>query len=1803
MKNLLVQDLFTLIKKQIDASQFRAEAKELRIFLTSFPSHILRRVFELVEDYVLKQQPDAQLIIKASKPSSTAWRKEGREQDFEFFTHKDWIDSEDEGLTHYRNLKCDENHDRLITLLSGVDMVLDVGGLADFLVISEDTVWSQSMESSFEGWVRMTFNEIGLDDFDLQARHASNLFFGLIYDDRPRDLVFLSEFLAELITKRDQFGGGNANEVLRYLYRSLPKWGIPPLIETSPSKSSSLLPKAMKFINYSGFAESSARKKSIMRLRKLQESVAEKSIDFALPETVKVPEKIKIEEFSSSEAYLDSVLTFVQTNSTAERLRLTYTDAAPILHFLNQKIVPPTGERPSKNTVITLRGPSQVAFLQAIWKTVSGKLDNSVWEETVAQLTAITIELREFKHNVSDSLGDGDEDGFDARELLRGLLGGLEEYLHFEIPNPSGAPDIQIALNGDWSEYGINYTRLKSGTPHLIFDVELHLQDGSRDFQTFRWLCPDVHEERTSFNFAKVVGRELKKLEFPNLPVFQLPTYAELFFAATLDEVNRLMLLGLGQGLDLRPALPESVLTIVRDQHPEIYQILRDCRSSYSRFIETYVTRGFYFALKHDGDRLIENFVQLLETIAQAGVIADSDIGYGITKSFLIVSDRLDVVQKHTPSAVAFGLSISVLEICYARATYLQVAFGTLLTQLLSGQNRDVGMAEFEQLVSLVEIKRPIVALLKDVNKNITTACNSFGLVHLLGERPMEVLTLSSLSMLEEDDLDEELGVMEMFAETPQAKALARVLNDYVTCFPHAADGLSLLVIDCDDIQAVIAAANMFLKNVTANRSTNSPSFKFSLELLSRSSNAFNIQRWLSSWQLLWDPRFGQARYSNCLVSVRFRHFSRTKEYESVLSSNDFDDKDIALLTNFIGPKDGGDEFQSCPKFQFDADLESYLKFPMGEFPRPVTEGLSDRWRRYTVVSNRRMRVATNHAELLARVKLPNLGDDQHVVITPVDFEPWINLVDLLHRKSNWVCCLDAHVDKFLITDKRDDSRIQKREVVGLATGLGAHGELNLTLSTETSSLADLRTALSKRMRNLFSSWSKDDADTAALGILSVADQVAGLSLVKAVGNSDYIRDFVAYSIVRKNLQVDDTSVCDILLPLDSYRHWLADDTGIPWTENRGQYPDLLHLRVSLTGAEFFIDAGVIECKLAEVSNVHIEKAKTQVKNGVVRLARTFLPRGLSEEGDRHNRRYWWGQLQRVIAAHMRLPIRQKNVALSALERLAEGRYDIRWTARVATFWTDMESSKAKPEIIDSLRNFSGALQFEESNSNVLLNLEIYHIAFGFNQVRDLCVQSLQQLPSVAGIELPYVRPAAEVEPHKDSASPFHNESSSEDLERALVIQTPNSTATFMLEQRKETVDRGTMIGGNVALETSSPSSISSPDASDGLPPPVVSPIPTASKGVPDRILLGLAGEREVFWEFGHAQLPNRHFLILGRSGTGKTYAIQALLMELAARGQNSLIIDYTDGFLPKRLEENFRDEVNPQSYVARSEPLPINPFRFQKAVLEDLGGQVVEDDPGDVAQRVVDVFDTGYNLGLQQRNALTQSIIEGITSSPNSFNMDDMLNILQNSELPGADTLAAKLSPFARRSYFGQESGMFWDDIFTDTKSSCHIVQLTHIPNDASRVLAEFILWDLFYYSRTNGSPRNPRPIVLDEVQNLSHHLESPLGKMLTEGRKFGLSLILATQTLSGLKKDEQNRLFQASHKLFFAPAETELKEYAQLLADNTNDIPLNEWKSRLRTLKKGEAWSLGPSLNGLELRTHPIKVKISALESRTKV
>src|SRR5699024_5484534 len=145
------------------------------------------------------------------------------------------------------------------------------------------------------------------------------------------------------------------------------------------------------------------------------------------------------------------------------------------------------------------------------------------------------------------------------------------------------------------------------------------------------------------------------------------------------------------------------------------------------------------------------------------------------------------------------------------------------------------------------------------------------------------------------------------------------------------------------------------------------------------------------------------------------------------------------------------------------------------------------------------------------------------------------------------------------------------------------------------------------------------------------------------------------------------------------------------------------------------------------------------------------------------------------------------------------------------------------------------------------------------------------------------------------------------------------------------------------------------------------------------RILLGkIKGSNEnLYWEYGDHNLTNRHMLISGKSGQGKTYFMQCLLLEMSKNRIDSLIVDYTDGFLNNQLEETFvsrMDEKLKTKFVFVNK-LPINPFRRNEI---DLGGVLMPETDDDIADRVVQIVDFVFNLGIQQNSLLKEVVKRG---------------------------------------------------------------------------------------------------------------------------------------------------------------------------------------------------------------------------------
>jgi DNA phosphorothioation-dependent restriction protein DptH len=267
----------------------------------------------------------------------------------------------------------------------------------------------------------------------------------------------------------------------------------------------------------------------------------------------------------------------------------------------------------------------------------------------------------------------------------------------------------------------------------------------------------------------------------------------------------------------------------------------------------------------------------------------------------------------------------------------------------------------------------------------------------------------------------------------------------------------------------------------------------------------------------------------------------------------------------------------------------------------------------------------------------------------------------------------------------------------------------------------------------------------------------------------------------------------------------------------------------------------------------------------------------------------------------------------------------------------------------------------------------------------------------------------------------------------------------------------------------------------------------------------------------------NPHVLILGESGSGKTYTASRLVIELARAHLPSIVFDYGQGFSLQHAPSAFRDDVRTIELHLSRDGIAINPFQIFPV---DTHG------PATVAQRVADTFVRVYpRLGVQQHALLRRAVLEllaeaGITAddprtwtkAPPPFrDLEQKLNEYASDGDAATRRAAASAGPHVSTLFFFntfRKTGhaLSWSDLVAH-HNEVWILQLGGLEASVERAVTEFLLWSLIRYFEVLGPGPLRCFVVLDEAHKLAFGPGSPVEKILREGRKFGLAAILASQ------------------------------------------------------------------------------------------
>ena len=348
-------------------------------------------------------------------------------------------------------------------------------------------------------------------------------------------------------------------------------------------------------------------------------------------------------------------------------------------------------------------------------------------------------------------------------------------------------------------------------------------------------------------------------------------------------------------------------------------------------------------------------------------------------------------------------------------------------------------------------------------------------------------------------------------------------------------------------------------------------------------------------------------------------------------------------------------------------------------------------------------------------------------------------------------------------------------------------------------------------------------------------------------------------------------------------------------------------------------------------------------------------------------------------------------------------------------------------------------------------------------------------------------------------------------------------------------------------------------------------------------IPLGAASGERVDWNPGVKGSP--HLFMLGIPGQGKSWTITRIVSELARQNVPSLVLDFHGQFAES--QATLTKAIQP-GVLDAAKGLPFSPFECTREVGQ--GGWMAN------ALAVAEIFAYVAGLGEMQKDIVYTSVrdaykVRGFNDDSDiaTFQMldyptlkDVLKRIEQNEQTRHVTNVAARCRPLLEM------------DLFRPTEQPADLLSLVHngLVIDLHNLFAEtlqiaagaFVLRkiykDMFRWGYAN---RLQLAIVLDEAHRLAKDITLP--KLMKEGRKFGISVIVASQGIADFHPDV---LGNAGTKVIFRMNYPESRKVSGFIRGRQGQ----DLSERIEQLSIGSAYVQTPEMMyGSVVKMYPLE------------
>lgn len=321
----------------------------------------------------------------------------------------------------------------------------------------------------------------------------------------------------------------------------------------------------------------------------------------------------------------------------------------------------------------------------------------------------------------------------------------------------------------------------------------------------------------------------------------------------------------------------------------------------------------------------------------------------------------------------------------------------------------------------------------------------------------------------------------------------------------------------------------------------------------------------------------------------------------------------------------------------------------------------------------------------------------------------------------------------------------------------------------------------------------------------------------------------------------------------------------------------------------------------------------------------------------------------------------------------------------------------------------------------------------------------------------------------------------------------------------------------------------------------------------------------------------NSHLLCLGASGCGKTVEAQRIMSEIVKQGGTVLALSIHSSLAKDQIYHRYVENFERYGrHVYANDGIPCE--MFTKESYQD--GTVETE--CDLICAVVDVICRTYKLGCDDRIVLTgavENVVKNGLYQTNGFGAIGMQ--LQQCQERGGRRLYERLKPMFVHNVL--QSGTMIE------QGKINIIHLDRLDVITQQTVAELILAYVWRRANADAFKEHGLWLFLDECQDYASGKQDVMPLLLSEGRKMGVNLILATQTILGSRKNAlEERIMQCGTRLIFKPAENLLMKTAKLI----DHSEYKQWIPVLEKLKRGEFIACGMKKVGARTVDYPIKV-----------